>query len=662
MNLKIPHLERILLLTVLVTGAMLIISAAPFQDESDFELLPGAEASRGTDDAIFRILVEKDFPQPNGDHWSVWLTMEEKEGDTWNKTTRDINAQVIFFEDSEEIVILEINQTHGFGFVQINLSYDLPEGEYTVRAKAIGADMDWKKEIIEIPITSRPPKAIAHIIVDGEPVEETTVILDREHMASILFDASASWDPDEGETELITFTWSIGETVTTSSNPSLPWVFTEAGDYLVTLRAEDSSEYNMYSEDTVVVHIEEIPYKPDLDVSLEIDPLSVVVGDPITITVTIENDGNNNTSDFDINYYDGNGIFKFQNIGLIPYGGQRIIEFEYTPVKIGPTRIEVFVDPSKVIDEFDEDNNEDSVDIEVLPIPVPKMIIDDLVSNGSYEVGGLTFITVVIRNSGDIEARNVRTTLHINNELMLEENVESVSVGERTTVNYTWVPKVKGTYTTHVTIWVNSAPHDDEVSDPIEINDPEIIDPDEDDAIPTEVIAAAAGAVILLIAASVALAGVENTKYHLLGSMFVAPLYTRLKKEDTLRHEVRARVYEHIITNPGDSYAHILESLVHHLRTLERERYVKSKKDGKFKRFYPWGTKVGDRDPKFLTDIQMEIVDIIKSTPGVSQANIANSLSKSRQSINYQVKILSEAGLINVIKHGITTRCYVQET
>jgi len=666
------HLKRLLALSALVGVAVLMVSGFVNDVTSlnEATLFGGAMGEGGegrSQDDDFRMFWERDDPQPNGVHWSIYVIMEEKDGEIWNKTTRDINAQIIFYNDSEEDIIIDIDGTDGFGFVLINLSYELPVGEYTVRAKAKGVDMDWKKDVLSIPLTSRPPYAVAKVIVGEDRLKEAILLLDREHKASVTFDSSESWDPDLGETELINYTWTIGDTTITSRNTSLHWTFTEAGDYLIMLRAEDPSKWNMYSDDWVTVHVQEVLYQSDLRVSIESDLNDVEVGEEISVTALIENIGNEDAWGFDANFFNRDGAFMHQRIGLIPYGTNRTISFDYTPVREGQDWVQIHVDPTDEISERDETNNEAAIDLIVRPKPLPKVAIETFAVNGSFEAEKLTFITIILKNTGTINAQNVRTVLYINSELVVEEIFESVGAGEKTTVVYTWSPKEAGTYNAHVVVWIDSVIHDNQYVNGIEITPPPS-EPAKKDGIPMEFVAVAGFSIFLIIGA-IGISGIENTKYKLLGSMVMVPLYTRLKKEDTLNHHVRARVYEHIVSHPGDSYASILHSLelkngtlVHHLRTLERERYVKSKKDGKYKRFYPWGTKVGERDPHFLTDIQTDIVGIIESSPGVSQANIANSLHRSRQSVNYQVKILADAGLINVIKHGISTRCYMMET
>ena len=670
MNSKTPDLERMVLLSALLGVVMILLTTfAQAQIGVGLNLIPGAGANPGSDDDLFRMRLDLDAPQPSGEYWSIWLTMEEEMGpDEWNKTTRDIHAQVLFMENTTETLLLEFNHTGGLGFIQINLSYDLPEGNYTIRARVPGMDMNWKKEIRQIPLTSRPPTAVARIIIDGIPVKEGNVVLDREGRASIVLDASGSWDPDRGDTESLNYSWRMGESVIITTHSTLPWTFNRPGEYLITLRAMDPD--GMFSEDSVMVHVEEIAYLPDIRVTLTPDRESIILGHSIAFTILVENVGNNDAPGFDLDLHDGGAIIKHWSMGPMQSGGERTVVFTYTPLRTGQVGIRIHADPRGEIEEFDTSNNQDRADITVEPVPVPEMVIDALTGSGPQIAGSVTNLTVVIRNNGEGEAWNVRTTLFINNEPVLEEISRSVNAGGVTTVRYAWVPKVAAIYTIHVTVEVDSSIHDRTYLYNLEIGDPTPEDIDEETGVPQELVAAAVGGMSLLaMVAAVIMVGGENIKYRLFGSVLVGPLYTRLRKEDTLRHTVRAKVYDHIITHPGDSYASILDALelkngtlVHHLRTLERERYVKSKKDGKFRRFYPWGVKVGERDPNHLTEIQTNILDIITTDPGVSQANIAAHLRKSRQSINYQIKVMADAGLINVIRHGITTRCYLKET
>ncbi len=141
-------------------------------------------------------------------------------------------------------------------------------------------------------------------------------------------------------------------------------------------------------------------------------------------------------------------------------------------------------------------------------------------------------------------------------------------------------------------------------------------------------------------AAAAGVARNESWKYWLF-SVGLAPLYVKLKKGKVLDHFVRGQIFGHIQTNPGAHYNEIKEVLgvangvlAHHLRTLEREEFIKSKKEGKLKRFYPSDMDIEvDKHGIQLSEAQLEIIDAIRQNPGVSQSDIARSLNKDRRAI-----------------------------
>jgi predicted transcriptional regulator len=671
MNREDKHLTRIFILALaltLVFGLLQVRVPLGQDDEIGMDLVSHGSGAKPQ----VRLTVTKDNPQEGNDYWSLYITVEENSGEGWNKTDRVITSELIRMNGTEEEVILEGTGLDGPGFVYMNISYELDDGNYTIRAGVeVEGTMYWDESEVTVPIFSRPPRAIAMLVHNGTRVKEADIYLDRNSEASIILDASESWEPDEGETEFLNFTWIINDTQVTTQKKEITWTFTQPGDYNVTLIAFDPS--NMSTEDWVTVHVIEVLYLPDLQVTIEGDKERLEVGDQVLVTATILNNGNIDTWGFDIYFYDwvdnAYSLFKFEHIGLIPMGMTRTMTFYYTPTIVDDHRIQAVVDFIDEIEESNEDNNDASFDITVDPEVLPSATIEIFKYDGSLKVDERTYISIVILNDGTKDVYNVQAFLFIDGSSMVNETIDRLAKGERASIVYIWTPKSEGFYTAHTELWVNNTVHDNKYLNDMHVEERSNDDDSEQDILPIIVIGGTAGLILVVLLVTIAYLGVDNTKYRLFGSVLVAPLYTRLKKEDALNHDLRAKVYDHIVNNPGISYASILKALdlkngtlVHHLRTLERGRYIKSKKDGKYKRFYPWGTKVGERDPNFLTKIQNQIMEIILSHPGVSQARIANLMGKSRQSINYQIKVLTDAGLINVVKHGISTRCYIMET
>jgi len=146
-------------------------------------------------------------------------------------------------------------------------------------------------------------------------------------------------------------------------------------------------------------------------------------------------------------------------------------------------------------------------------------------------------------------------------------------------------------------------------------------------------------------------------------------LFVKLKKDKVLDQFVRGQIFGHIKTNPGTHYSEIKRiinvangTLAYHLNTLEREEYIKSETDGNLKRFYPINFKIpqGTEGIK-LSDGQIEIVKLVKTKPGLLQAEIAQILGKDRQLINYHVKQMIQFKILQLEKQGRETRCYLHE-
>jgi DNA-binding MarR family transcriptional regulator len=172
--------------------------------------------------------------------------------------------------------------------------------------------------------------------------------------------------------------------------------------------------------------------------------------------------------------------------------------------------------------------------------------------------------------------------------------------------------------------------------------------------------AAAAGIILF----SLAFAGsTEVGRYRLFP--LISPLYTRLKRKEVLDQFTRGRIFEYIRGHPGDHYNSIkLELdlnngvLAHHLRTLEREDYVKSMRDGIYKRFYPVDAKIPRINGFSLDSIQGRMMEVIANHPGLTQKEVSVALDASQQVVSYHVKLLMDSGQLRTEKHGKTFRYY----
>ena len=167
---------------------------------------------------------------------------------------------------------------------------------------------------------------------------------------------------------------------------------------------------------------------------------------------------------------------------------------------------------------------------------------------------------------------------------------------------------------------------------------------------------------ILLVSAIIA--ANENAKYGFL--LMFLPLYSKIKREKVLDHFIRGQIFGYVMANPGEHYNAIKQalditngSLAHHLRTLEREHFIQSKRFGLYRRFYPWAMRVPEDGYFRMNEIQKSILALCRNQPGVSQKELAGSLNLTPPTINYHIAILAEHGHVSVIRRGRKTQVYV---
>jgi len=162
----------------------------------------------------------------------------------------------------------------------------------------------------------------------------------------------------------------------------------------------------------------------------------------------------------------------------------------------------------------------------------------------------------------------------------------------------------------------------------------------------------------------------ETGKYKFLALLpLLIPMYTRIQKEDVLDQFVRGEIYGFIKANPGVHYNQIIReldmkngTLSYHLHMLEKTGMIKSRREGlRYRVFYPTGMKFPEKERYRLTELQLDMIKIIKEKEGISQREIAKKLNVRHQTINYNVKVLQQAGLISLRKKGRKTSCYIQE-
>jgi DNA-binding MarR family transcriptional regulator len=146
-----------------------------------------------------------------------------------------------------------------------------------------------------------------------------------------------------------------------------------------------------------------------------------------------------------------------------------------------------------------------------------------------------------------------------------------------------------------------------------------------------------------------------------LPSLFlVIPLYSKLNTSDIISNNSREGILTLIASQPGITLGAITRKLklktgtaAHHIRILEREGYIKSKKTGKFRRYYCLGVKASG-----LNELQDRLVAKIQNMPGITQSELGRELELSRQLVNYHIQDLEEQQVIRLERQGNKSLCF----
>jgi uncharacterized repeat protein (TIGR01451 family) len=169
-----------------------------------------------------------------------------------------------------------------------------------------------------------------------------------------------------------------------------------------------------------------------------------------------------------------------------------------------------------------------------------------------------------------------------------------------------------------------------------------------------------------VMAAFAGLGGLVATERGKTSLLFLfVPLYTRLRHEHVLDHETRGMIRGYIVANPGDHYNAIKEALelpngtlAYHIQILQKESIVKSVKDGKFRRFYPYEMRLPEGGVP--TKIQRVILDLIRANPGITPRDAAGLLGLTSSTVSYHLEKLGDLDRIEYRREGISKHLYAK--
>jgi DNA-binding transcriptional ArsR family regulator len=178
--------------------------------------------------------------------------------------------------------------------------------------------------------------------------------------------------------------------------------------------------------------------------------------------------------------------------------------------------------------------------------------------------------------------------------------------------------------------------------------------------IPVAPVLGSASVTIIIIA--LVIAGTEIGKFGFLAPF--APLYSRIRRDKALDNRIRHQILGYLTENPGEHYTALKRALklsnsviVYHLAILEQGGFIRSRRDGTMKRFYPSAVKAPETRQRTPEELTEDILEAIAKSPGITRRELVERLVVSEEAIAYKLRKLAREGKVTAPKKG-KTRVY----
>ena len=382
-----------------------------------------------------------------------------------------------------------------------------------------------------------------------------------------------------------------------------------------------------------------------------------------TLNVKIDNQGFY-TETYNIDYiYSPTFISKIDGLTSITIqpNSFEIVEIEVEPLKNIPREggsqfnIEI------------SNNNENQIITYVLSYLKPEIEITDISCNRyALLIGQEVKCTTTLTNLGYL-ANDLNFFIYSDEVVIDEVKIDSLKYLETWTLATSYEPSKVGETSIIVSaVTEDGTLYEDELNAKIKIVATENSESENSNEINMPNISAGKSLIILTIAGILfQINRSENLKYLGLKFFFV-PMYSRLQKDTLVDEPTRQKLLKYIYSEPGANFKQLKDkfslhngTLAHHINILENHEIITSHRSGRQRLFFPMGVNQEISRVSLVTnETQLNIMDIVKETPGITQAMISKKLNMSRQKVNYHVNSLVDKAFIKIEKQGRITRLF----
>jgi subtilase family serine protease len=220
-----------------------------------------------------------------------------------------------------------------------------------------------------------------------------------------------------------------------SYNATFKWT-APSGIYTVSAAADsdnqvvETDEENNRANRTIPIVPPDI-YIPDV----AWDPLNPAIGDTVTFSANISNQGNGRASSFHVAFYIDDVLLFTDFVASIPADGSIIVPFTWKALN-GRHTMKAIADYDEALLETDEMNNETSVVVTPL---MPDISVGTITwSPAEIKPGDKTTFSIDIDNDGTLAADASRVTYYIDGLVVGYADIDRLEAGGQTTEYLTW--------------------------------------------------------------------------------------------------------------------------------------------------------------------------------------------------------------------------------
>ena len=146
---------------------------------------------------------------------------------------------------------------------------------------------------------------------------------------------------------------------------------------------------------------------------------------------------------------------------------------------------------------------------------------------------------------------------------------------------------------------------------------------------------------------------------------FASPLFTRFERDTVLGHPRREALYALILQEPGISLQSLGDAtglsrtaVIHHLRLMEQQHLVVSRRVGRSRHYFENGGRYGHDQKEAYAILQngrsKAVAEFIKGHPGAMQKMLCEALGIQPSIAHWHVRRLEEAHIVETVRQGRT--------